>query len=134
MKMIMLGLILLVTCVNAANANYKCVITDYTDAAKDKKTEQFERQSYAGKEFRVDRVSGRMIGRLKNSYATLPTVIESGGKENSFIVVTTMRRSEGDGAGANVHVLIVSEYVDSTKKPFTYLWNSEVFTGSCINF
>ena len=130
----MLIALMLLASTGASNANYKCVITDYTDAAKDKKTEKFERQNYAGKEFRVDRVSGLMIGQLKNTYGTLPTVIETGGKENSFMVVTTMRRSEGAGAGANIHVLIVSEYVDSAKKPFTYLWNSEVFTGSCINF
>ena len=133
MKKYLIGLLLL-NLTTVANADYKCVIEDYRDAAKDKQTEQGFRKNYAGKEFSVSRSTGLMVGRLNNSYTTRPTVIELGGIENSFIAVTTMRRSEGIGAGANVHVLVVSEYVEATKKPFTYLWNSEVYTGQCTNY
>lgn len=89
--------------------------------------------NYLGKRFTVNRATGVMSGALNNAYKRLPTVIDVGSTSNSFKAVTTMLLSEGYGAGTNIHALTVMEFVSEPRKPFVYLWNSEIFYGTCEN-
>lgn len=75
-----------------------------------------------------------MAGILKNSYATRPVVIDLGSVENSYKVVTTMRRQEGAGAGSNIYALTINEFDKSSKKGFIFLENDVVYLGSCEHF
>jgi hypothetical protein len=91
-------------------------------------------KNYVGKEFTVERGTGTMAGTLKNSYITKPEVIDFGSDEDSYKVVTTLRREQGAGRGSNVYVLIVNEYKNGTSKPFTFLENDEIYFGTCLHF
>lgn len=91
-------------------------------------------QEYIGKQFTVERRSGLMVGVLKNSYITKPVVIDMGSAENSYKVVTTLRREEGVGYGSNIYALIINEYENSPKKAFVFMENDEVYIGQCVHF
>ena len=86
---------------------------------------------YIGKKFTVDRVTGLMAGALKNSYLTAPEVIDGGSKENSYKVVTVMRKDQGVGVGSNVYALIINEYQEGKRKKFIFLQNDDVYMGWC---
>lgn len=88
---------------------------------------------YVNESFTVNRETGVMSGTLKNSFFTKPKIIDKGSKENSYKVITTMELYQGNGAGSNVHVLVIEEFVESNKKPFVYLWNTDVYWGECIH-
>jgi hypothetical protein len=75
-----------------------------------------------------------MAGAIKNTFITPPQVIDLGSSENSFKVVTTLRKEQGLGEGSNVHVLVVDEYAKTATKPFTFLDNSDVYFGTCVHF
>lgn len=129
------GLTLLCVSVDAQEAGtYLCTI-DRVDSADNvhPKVKAKRDADYLGKRFTVNRATGIMSGALNNAYKRLPTVIDSGSNSNSFKVVTTMLLSEGYGAGTNIHALTVMEFLPEPKKPFVYLWNSEIFYGNCEN-
>lgn len=75
-----------------------------------------------------------MAGALKNSGMTKPQVIDRGSNENSFKVVTTMRKDQGLGPGSNISALTIREFDDSQKKPFVFLSDDKVFFGTCEHF
>lgn len=97
---------------------------------------QIERQTktYVGKEFTVERKTGLMAGALKNSYITRPEVIDFGSDDNSYKVVTTLRKEQGVGRGSNTYLLVVSEYKRRPAKPFLFVDNDEVYFGTCNHF
>jgi hypothetical protein len=117
-----------------AGTDYRCTIERIYDADNEKSQIAFQRNQYIGKQFTVDRRSGVMIGALRNSFMTKPVVVDSGSKDDSFKVVTTMRRDQGIGAGSNIYALVVNEHVDSPKKPFSFLMNDTVYFGGCVHF
>jgi hypothetical protein len=118
--------------VTEATSDYRCTIQRVSEAG-DERAERL-RAAYVGREFTVERRTGIMAGALKNSYITKPQVIDDGSTQNAFKVVTTLRRGEGRGPGSNVHVLVVMEYVQATRKPFVFLDNDETYFGTCIHF
>lgn len=75
-----------------------------------------------------------MAGALKNSYFTDPQVIDYGDSENSYKVVTTMRKEQGAGAGSTMYALTVNEYKDGARKPFVFLANDDIYLGWCEHF
>ena len=93
----------------------------------------FQVKNYVGREFTVDRRTGMMAGALKNSYITKPEVIDHGSDDNSFKVVTTLRKEQGVGRGSNVYVWVVSEYKNGSAKPFTFVENNDVYFGTCVH-
>lgn len=95
---------------------------------------EWNEKTYLGKEFAVERRTGVMTGALKNSYITRPEVIDFGSDENSFKVVTTLRREQGAGRGSNAYLLVVNEYTKGSKKPFVFVDNDDVYFGSCVHF
>jgi hypothetical protein len=115
------------------SSDYKCVIERIETANNDADAKALY-QSYIGKEFTVERKTGIMAGALKNNYVTEPVVVDFGSKENSFKVVTTMRRDQGVGAGSNAYILTVNEYVESERKPFLFAHNDAAYFGYCTHF
>jgi hypothetical protein len=128
-----MGVIALLTLAETTNAwaatDYRCTIEN-TVAAKDKPINRI----YVGKQFTVERQTGLMSGALKNSYATDPQIIDQGSTENSYKVVTTMRKDQGAGVGSSMYALTINEYDESDRKPFIFLQNDEAFLGWCEHF
>jgi len=87
------------------------------------------RKAYVGQEFTVDRVTGRMTGALRNSFDAKPQVVDQGSKDSAFKVVTT----EKVHVGSIVFALVIDEFVASSRKPFVFLRNTDVFFGSCVH-
>jgi hypothetical protein len=121
--------------VMAAGNDYLCTIEKLSLAGGDSGVVyEFYKKNYIGKQFTVERASGLMAGALKNSYLTKPQVIDWGSKENSYKVITTMRREQGVGAGSNIYALTIVEYEQGPKKPFIFLENDKVYFGHCEHF
>jgi len=126
---------LLVVGVAEASDDYRCIIERVSLAQGDAGASyEVYQRNFIGKEFTVERASGLMAGVLKNSYVTKPQVIDPGSKENSYKVVTTLRKEQGAGAGSNIYALTILEYHDGAKKPFVFLINEAVFFGHCEHF
>jgi len=45
-----------------------------------------------------------------------------------------MRKEQGTGAGSAIYMLVVSEYLDTKKKPFLFIENDTIYFGSCEHF
>lgn len=114
--------------------DYKCVIERVASADPAPKNQEFLEKNFVGKEFTVDRRTGVMAGALKNSYITVPVVVDAGSSENSFKAVTTLRKEQGVGPGSNAYLLVVKEYATTIKKPFLFAENEDVYFGSCTHF
>jgi hypothetical protein len=115
--------------------DYHCTI-ERVAIAQDPATSSlaFQEKNYLKREFTVERRSGLMVGALKNSFLTKPQVIDLGSNDNSYKVVTTLRREQGAGASSNVYTLVVNEYEKAEKKPFVFLENDYLYFGHCIHF
>ena len=132
----MIALLLFISVSAEANSDYKCTIKRISTAedAPNSTLKSYEKDGYIGKQFTVERRTGNMVGAIKNSYVTRPQVIDSGSKDNSFKVVTTMRLEDGAGWGTNIYALTINEYIKSPTKPFVFLENDVVFFGTCEHF
>lgn len=95
---------------------------------------EFLRATYVGKDFTVDRRSGVMAGVLKMRSTTQPQVIDFGSADNSFKVVTTMRRDQGAGFGSSVYLLVINTFDRAAEKPFLFTDNATAYTGTCVPF
>lgn len=133
-KLMILLASMFIACAAKARDDYRCVIERVSVAQGDiGSSYEFYRRNYIGKEFTVERTSGLMAGAIKNSYVTKPEVIDFGSKENSYKVVTTLRRDQST-TGSNIYALTILEYLESEKKPFVFLENEAVFFGRCVHF
>ncbi len=132
----LIALLLFVSGSAEANSDYKCTIKRISTAedAPNSTLKYYEKQGYIGKQFTVERSTGYIVGTIKNAYGTRPQVIDSGSKDNSYKVVTTMRLDEGAGSGTNIYALTIMEYIESPMKPFVFLQNDVVFFGTCEHF
>jgi len=135
----LLGLIFLIIYLppvaNAGGMDYRCTIEGLSIASVDAVSSYATLSKiYIGKKFTVERKSGVMAGILKNSYVTNPQVIDAGSSDNSYKVVSTMKVSEGAGAGSNIYALNIAEFEPVEKKPFVFLQNNQVFFGYCEHF
>lgn len=114
--------------------NYVCTIEQlHSISARSEKVIAMQNREYLKKEFSVERRTGFMSGVLKNSYITRPEVIDFGSNENSYKVVTTLRKNQGAGAGSNIHALVINEYDGGSTKPFVFMDNGDIFLGSCVH-
>lgn len=109
-----------------ASPDYRCTVERTASASASSLAHM-----YLGKQFTVERKTGLMAGALKNSYFTEPQVIDYGSSENSYKVVTTMRKDQGAGAGSSLFALTINEYADDVRKPFVFLSDSDVYYGWC---
>lgn len=115
--------------------DYRCTI-ERVAVAQDSPAQSLalREKSYLNREFTVDRQSGIMAGALNNSYLTKPQIIDFGSDDNSYKIITTLRREQGAGSGSNVYVLVVNEYEMGARKSFVFLENGNVYFGHCIHF
>lgn len=114
--------------------NYVCTIEQLQSiSARSEKVVAMLNREYLKKEFSVERRSGVMSGVLKNTYITRPEVIDFGSNENSYKVVTTLRKNQGAGAGTNIHALVINEYDGTPRKPFVFMDNGDLFLGTCVH-
>ena len=115
--------------------DYRCRIERVATAAPAPNTSlDLQEKTYIGKEFTVERRTGLMAGAIKNSYVTKPQVVDPGSADNSYKVVTMMRRDQGIGSGSNVYTLVVNEYEKAEKKSFLFLENDNAYFGTCVHF
>jgi len=133
MRTIMLAALLVIPASAIAARDYRCTIKHVVSASS-APNQEAQSSAYVGKDFTVERKSGLMSGVLKNSYLTKPAVIDLGSSENSYKVVTTMRREQGVGAGSNIYALTIQEYEARPDKPFVFLQNDMAFFGQCTHF
>lgn len=120
---------------SAVGTDYKCTVDRFSLASGDTgKLYEYYKKLFIGNEFTVNRATGYMTGALKNSYVTAPQVIDFGSTENSYKVVTTMRKDQGIGNGSNIYALTINEYEATRKKPFVFMANDKVFFGTCVSY
>ncbi|NUZ10077.1 hypothetical protein HUZ36_04725 [Pseudoalteromonas sp. McH1-7] len=114
---------------------YKCIIERVElPSQKNVKVITLLEKQYIGKEFVVNKRTGRTIGAIDNSYAQEPTVIDFGSKDNSYKVINSMTKEEGVGLGSWITALAINEYEETKMKSFTYLHNDKVLFGNCSSY
>ena len=120
---------------SAVGTDYKCTVDRFSLASGDTgKLYKYYKKQYIGEEFTVNRAKGYTTGAIKNSYFTAPQVIDFGSTENSYKVVTTMRKDQGIGYGSSISALIINEYEATRQKPFVFMQNDKVFFGTCVSY
>ena len=117
-----------------AYSDYRCSIKRIVTAQLSPNNTLKLYETLIGKTFTVERSSGIMAGALKNSYLTMPQIIDRGSKDNSFKAVTTLRREESAGAGTNIYTLVINEYESSEQKSFLFSQNDMAFFGTCESY
>lgn len=115
--------------------DYRCKVERIATADAPPNSQlDFHLKHKIGKEFTVERRTGIMTGALKNSYINQPEIIDFGSVENSYKVITTLRKEQGAGYGSNVYFLIVNEYKSGGNKPFMFVENDVTYFGNCVHF
>ena len=117
---------------NASHANaqaYKCVIEEHRKLSAIGELENGKYDFYVGKEFVVDRGTGRMSGILTN-HASFgqPEVKDYGSSEQAFKVVTEF------SGNTMIDYLYVQEFSATTDKPFFFVTSDEAFSGLCRDY
>jgi hypothetical protein len=131
-----IGVLLFFTTFSAhAISGYQCIIERvFTAEAGPNPTLKTNERNFIGKQFSVDRATGHMVGVLKNFYVTEPQVIDHGSNENSYKVISVMRKKDGAGKGSNVYALTINEFSETLKMPFVFLENDVVYFGTCEHY
>ena len=129
----------LLACCSAAQSqdwkDFKCTISVVISAPKLPPAQQaFLDSTYVGKEFTVERQSGRMAGALKVLSPVTPQVIDLGDKDSGFKMVATMRRAQGAGHGTAIYSLAINTFDDAPAKPFLFTNNATAYVGTCLPF
>lgn len=112
---------------NYASASaYKCVIEERLKLTSAGELESIKSGFYAGKDFVVDRATGRMSGILTNhgSFGQ-PEVKDYGSSDQAFKVVTEF------SGNTMIDYLYVQEFVSQSDKPFIFVTSDETFSGLC---
>lgn len=87
---------------------------------------------YVGKLFYVDTSTGVMRGIFRNDIMKPPTILNYGNSENSFVVATVVSPLTDSGVvGTDTRILRVRVWEEGQAKPFTLLWDDEVYRGEC---
>lgn len=110
--------------------SYKCTIKSVMEVSSDGVIQNHEPfQFQVGKEFVIDRMTGRTMGAISNHNANgSPQVLDPGSLEQSFKAVTFFKPIP------MVDYLVVKEYVESNAKPFFFMTWSHMYTGLCEHF
>ena len=117
---------------DAAQYSYECTIA--VDLRFDKDGKLIPTQNiYLNKIFGVDRKTGVVLGGgLGNSSYETKTIIDPGGKWNSFKLLWQSYPIEfPSGTGRNAVYLAVEEYNENHLKPFVLVDGSTVLSGTC---
>ena len=109
---------------------YKCTI-DYTATLQDNGDIQESdfTKLWLGKEFVVDKGTGRIKGGLSNDNAFgKPQIIDYGSKEQAFKVLTIFKPS------TTINYLYIEEFNENQEKPFMFIDGTNIFSGKCLPY
>ncbi len=109
---------------------FKCTIKETVSPGNSGKLVEDEfYRGFEGREFTVDRKTGRMIGALKNyeQYGE-PKVLNEGSMNKAFRVITEYRPS------VNFEYLTVETYEDDEILPFIFVSSSTIISGTCSKY
>ncbi|UUZ67567.1 hypothetical protein LP416_23540 [Polaromonas sp. P2-4] len=111
-----------------ANDGYKCQV-EFAYTLKD--SGEFLQSNFAkfvvGKEFVVDKGTGRITGVLSNHNASgQPVVVDYGSSKNAYKAITIYKPN------AHVDYLYIQSFNDNAKKPFMFVDGSETYSGKCV--
>lgn len=131
MKIICLVLAILLSGYAAADIDaYKCTVNS-SGALKDNgdiSPSDFSKMQ-VGKEFVVDKGTGRIKGGLSNDNAFgEPQVLDYGSSEQAFKVITIYKPM------TTVKYLYIQEFNKSEKKPFMYIDGGYIYYGLCAPY
>jgi len=91
-----------------------------------------ERKIYYGEKFNVERKSGVVLGGgVGNSSYPTKSVIDTGGREQSYKLLWVSKEVAVTNGGRNAAYLSVEEFNENFLKPFTLVAGSKVLTGLC---
>lgn len=109
---------------------FKCIIKDTVSPdSSGRLVEDAFYKGFQGREFTVDRKTGRMIGALKNhEYYGEPKIINTGSEKKAFRVVTEYRPS------VKFEYLTVETYEDNEFLPFLFVSSSTIMSGTCSKY
>ena len=126
-----LCILLIILATNSyASDGFKCVVKDARspDQSGELKVDDFY-ITFVGKEFTVDRKTGKMLGALKNhEYYGSPKVLNTGSEKNSFRVITLYQPS------VIFDYLTVETYNEKSDMPFIFVSSSTVVSGVCSSY
>jgi hypothetical protein len=113
-----------------SSGGYKCTIKPVVGITADGVIQDAEIfQIQVGKEFTIDRSTGRMIGELSNYNAKgSPVILDPGSKVQALKVLTVY------GPQTYVDYLYLKEFVDSKEKPFYFTTGAQMYSGLCEHF
>ena len=119
-------LILLSSPASLAQSAYKCVINDAKRVADDGTFSEWTQN--VGKDFVVDRTTGRMSGALRN-HATNgdPQVIDFGSTKSAYKAVTIYKPFVA------LDYIYINQF-SGPAKPFIYLTGSITYSGVCSDY
>jgi len=114
---------------NAADLEYKCTVRSETSLQDDGNLKPHARSVEIGKQFVVDRVSGKVVSApLRNLTAAEIRVLNRGGKDHTFELLSV---SSPTGK-ATTDLLVIHEFVKNKNKPFVAVTSiGEVYSGIC---
>lgn len=106
---------------------YKCTVTDAKGLSDNGLLEPDEfSQMFPGKEFVLDKGTGRITGGLSNHNGNgQPEVLDYGSTEQAFKAITIFRPF------VTVEYLYIEEFNRSNLKPFMLIDGAHIFTGIC---
>ena len=129
-RLLTLMVALTLTHTNHASASaYKCVIEERLELTDAGALERVRSGSYVGKDFVVDRATGRMSGILTNHGSFGQPEVEYWGLPGQAFKVLT----EFGGNKSNDY-LYVQEFLEQSDKPFIFITSDEIFSGLCRDY
>ena len=125
---ILLPLLIPALC-GAADLEYKCVVKGEMFLQDNGYLKPHARPVDIGKQFAVDRVSGKVVSApLRNLTAAEIRVLNRGDKDHAFELLSV---SSPTGK-ANADLLVIHEFVKNKSKPFVAVTSiGEVYSGIC---
>ena len=125
---IFLGLLIPLLC-GASDLEYKCTVKGEVFLQDDGNLKPHARPIEIGKQFAVDRISGKVInGPLRNLTAAEIRVLNRGSKDHTFELLSVSSAT----AKATTDLLVIHEFVKSKNKPFVAITSvGEVYSGIC---
>lgn len=112
----------------AGEIEYSCVIKSELVTTDNGNLRPYRNPIDVGKIFIIDKLNGRISGYpFRNSTAGKVEIITSGGKGQSFVILST---SSPTGK-VTTDLIVIEAWNNSPNKPFTAVSGSNVYSGTC---
>lgn len=125
---ILLALLIPALCI-ADDLEYKCTVKGEMFLQDDGSLKPHARPIEIGKQFAVDRVSGKVVSApLRNLSAAEIRVLNRGGKDHTFELLSVASPI----GKATTDLLVIHEFAKNKNKPFVAITSvGEVYSGIC---